>query len=103
MERITQELELTDTQAAQFESVMTEQREIHHARFDALREQGKSPELREQMHQERKIARDEIRAALSSVLTPEQLEKFEAMMEKRRDRRRNKRRSREDDDSGTEL
>ncbi len=103
MERITQKLELTDSQAAQFESIMTEQREIHRARFDALREQGKSPEMREQMKQERDVARQETRAALSSVLTAEQLDKFEQMMEKRAERHRDRRRNKDNDETGTEL
>jgi len=65
-ERMAEELQLDEQQKTQVRAIMDAAREKGRAQMQALREQT--------------------RAELEDVLTPEQLQKFDAMAEKRRER-----------------
>lgn len=91
-DRLAAKLELEQTQIEPFKSIMQEQFEVNRARRDAHRqmmeENGRSPELRAQMHEQRQLAQRETLDAVAVVLTPEQLARFEKMMEHRAEKGR---------------
>jgi len=94
-DRLAMKLELEDAQVEQFTTIMKQQHERNQARREAHRqimdENGRSPELREQMQEQRELARQETRDALSGVLTPDQLSRFDDMMSQRAKRGRSER------------
>ena len=94
-ERLATKLELSDTQTSEFTRIMTERHEQRRSQMEALRAQreseGKSDELRAQFKAARAQDKLDTRNALSGVLTTEQLDKMDAMMERRGKGKRNRR------------
>ena len=80
MDRMATLLDLNDSQKAEVQKILTEQ----HAKLDAkhaeLRASGTKPtrEEREQFHKEMK---QDLDTKLQAVLTPEQIKKFDALMD----------------------
>lgn len=99
-ERLATKLELSDAQASEFTRIMAEQHELRQTQMQALRAQreseGKSDALREQFKAAREQGRLDTHNALSGVLTTEQLDKLDAMMERRGKGKRNRRNDRDD-------
>jgi Spy/CpxP family protein refolding chaperone len=93
-DRVAERLGLDEAQTEQFSAAMQAQHERNQARIAPLREQ---------MQQLRAEIQQETNATASGILTPEQMEKFERMQERRaqkRERRRDmrgQRRGRDDD------
>lgn len=81
-DRVAERLGLDAAQAEQFSAAMLEQQERNKARIAPLREQ---------MMQAREEIKQETMATASGILTPEQMEKFEQLQERRAQRRENRR------------
>jgi len=85
LEKMSTELGLNDGQKAELKRIFDEQharRESERAQFDAS---GTRP-TREQMQAKREESRTQVHQQLSTVLTAEQLTKFDQMMKDRKDR-----------------
>lgn len=78
-------LELDDQQKQQFEQIMGEHRAAADARREAHRASGERPD-RETIEATREQMRASLRAQLETVLSAEQLEKFDALRAMRGDR-----------------
>jgi len=94
-ERLASKLELSDEQTSEFTRIMTEQHEQRRTQMEALRAQreaeGKSDALREQFRAIREQGRLDTQNALSGVLTTEQLDQLDSMMQRRGKGKRNRR------------
>jgi Spy/CpxP family protein refolding chaperone len=88
IERIAQELNLDDTQKAEVQRILQEQRAKHETERKHLAATGQRPSP-EEMQKIFEQHQEELRLALSGVLTSEQLTKFMAMQKERRGRMRN--------------
>ena len=84
MERMAVLLDLDDYQKAEVQRILEEQRSAARAAREAMRESGERP-TREEMVARRQEAAANTLAQLQSVLTPEQLTKFEVLMERPRE------------------
>jgi Spy/CpxP family protein refolding chaperone len=73
--RLQEKLDLTDSQVAQIRAIFEEQR----AKFQALRENA--PEDREAVHDAFRVLHEETHERMSKVLTEEQRERVEELME----------------------
>jgi Spy/CpxP family protein refolding chaperone len=80
MDRMATLLDLNDSQKAQVQKILTEQHEKLDAKHAELRASGTKPtrEEREQFHKEMK---QDLDTKLQAVLTPEQIKKFDALMD----------------------
>ncbi|MBM4213320.1 MAG: hypothetical protein FJ179_06335 [Gammaproteobacteria bacterium] len=86
MERLLADLDLSETQRTQVQSIEATQ---------PLREQMRSAQGREDMNSVRdqmRAAQQKLRGELSAVLTPEQRQQFEARQSKMRERMQNRQR-----------
>ncbi|MEJ0035108.1 MAG: periplasmic heavy metal sensor [Gammaproteobacteria bacterium] len=84
---MVRQLGLDDTQKAQVKRILDEQRTQHEAerkQFEATGQRRTPEEMRAMMRQHEQ----ELTQALSGVLTPDQLAKFKAMQEERREHTR---------------
>jgi Spy/CpxP family protein refolding chaperone len=88
IERMAEELNLDATQKAEVQRILKEQRTRHETERKQLEATGQRP-TREEMQQIRRQHEEELRLALSGILTSEQLAKFTAMQAERRERMRN--------------
>lgn len=79
-------LELDDYQKQEFERIVTEHRQAAMERREAHRASGERPD-RETMQAMREQMHANLRTQLETVLTAEQLEKFDALKAMRGDRR----------------
>lgn len=79
LERLTIVLDLDEYQKGEVQKVLEAQRAKMEAAREQLRASGERPSF-EQMKAQHDAAQKETVEALSSVLTPEQLKKFEAFM-----------------------
>lgn len=77
-------LELNDQQKQDFERIMKEHHQAARERREAHRASGERPDP-ETMKAARKQMRADLRAQLGTVLSAEQLEKFDALQAMRRD------------------
>lgn len=75
-------LDLDDSQKAEVQRVLDEQRAAREAKRQEIQATGERP-TREEMQAYREEAREAVRMSLQNVLTPEQLEKFEVLMKNR--------------------
>ena len=85
IEQLATLLDLDDYQAQELERIMTEHRAAAEAKRDAYRASGERPD-RATVEADREQMRESLRAELSTVLTAEQLEKFDALHEMRGNR-----------------
>jgi len=94
VDRLSERLELSESQAASISALFEAHRESMRAEFGDRgegRERGRpDPDTRERM----KEARDAFHLEVLAVLDAEQAEEFEQMINDRRDRRRHRRQSR---------
>jgi Spy/CpxP family protein refolding chaperone len=83
MDRMAVLLDLNDSQKAEVQKILNEQHQKLDAKHAELRAAGTKPtrEERQQFHEEMK---QEIATKLQGVLTPEQIKKFDALMDHRR-------------------
>jgi Spy/CpxP family protein refolding chaperone len=91
MERLLAELDLSETQRTQVQSIMEKHREA----TQPLREQMRSAQGREDMNSVRdqmRAAQQKLRDELSAVLTPEQRQQLEARQSEMRERMQNRQR-----------
>ncbi|MFM7433305.1 MAG: Spy/CpxP family protein refolding chaperone [Gammaproteobacteria bacterium] len=91
MERLLAELDLSETQLTQVQSIMEKHREA----TQPLREQMRSAQGREDMNSVRdqmRAAQQKLRDELSAVLTPEQRQQLEARQSEMRERMQNRQR-----------
>ncbi len=88
IERMASELNLDDTQKAEVQRILQEQRAKHESERQQLAATGErpSPENMRKMFQQQD---EELRQALSGVLTSEQLTKLAQLQQERRERMRN--------------
>ena len=84
-ERMAAALELSDEQKASFKSVM----QSHHERMKGLKDLD-----REERKEAKQLLRQDIRSDLSSILSAEQMEKFDEIQAKRMERRQKHRQHR---------
>jgi len=87
IERMARELNLDDTQKAEVQRILEEQRKRHEAERKNFAATGQRP-TREEMQKIRAQHEEELRLALSGILTSEQLEKFTEMQAQRHERMR---------------
>jgi Spy/CpxP family protein refolding chaperone len=87
IERMAEELNLDATQRAEVQRILEEQRARHETERKALAATGQRPS-REEMQQIRQQHDEELRLALSGILTSDQLAKFTAMQAERREHMR---------------
>jgi Spy/CpxP family protein refolding chaperone len=80
MDRMAVLLDLNDSQKAEVQKIMNEQHDKLKAKHDELHAAGTKPtrEEREKFHEEMK---QDLTTKLQGVLTPEQMKKFDALME----------------------
>ena len=80
MDRMAVLLDLNDSQKAEVQKILNEQHEKLEAKHQELHASGTKPtrEEREKFHEEMK---QEITTKLQGVLTPEQIKKFDALMD----------------------
>ena len=80
MDRMAVLLDLNDSQKAEVQKIFDEQHEKLDAKHEELRAAGTKPtrEERQQFHEQMK---QEMTAKLQGVLTPEQMKKFDALMD----------------------
>jgi Spy/CpxP family protein refolding chaperone len=80
MDRMATLLDLNDSQKAEVQKILNEQHEKMEAKHAELRASGTKPtrEEREQFHKEMKQDMD---TKLQAVLSPEQIKKFDALMD----------------------
>lgn len=83
MERMAILLDLDEYQQAEVKRILDEQRSVARAARDAIRESGERPS-REDMAARRQQAAESTLTQLQSVLTQEQITKFEVLMEQPR-------------------
>jgi len=83
MERMAVLLDLDEYQQTEVKRILEEQRSAARAAREAMRESGERPS-REDMQARRQQAEENTLAQLQSVLTPEQIIKFEVLMERPR-------------------
>lgn len=81
MERMAILLDLDDSQKVEVERILKEQHEARRAARDEARQAETRP-TREQMHAQRAAHKQETMGKLQTVLTPEQIKKFEALMDR---------------------
>ena len=86
MDRMAVLLDLNDSQKAEVQKIFDEQHDKMKATFEQQRSSGTRPtrEEREKAHQEMK---QEMTSRLQAVLTPEQMKKFDALMDHPRPQR----------------
>ena len=80
-------LDLDEYQKTEVERILQEQRETARATREAMRESGERPS-REERAARRQQAREATTTQLQSVLTPQQMTKFEVLRDMSRDRGR---------------
>lgn len=80
MDRMATLLDLNDSQKAEVQKILNEQHEKFEAKHQELQASGTKPtrEEREKFHEEMK---QEMTTKLQGVLTPEQIKKFDALMD----------------------
>ena len=80
MDRMAVLLDLNDSQKAEVQKIFTEQHEKLDAKHQELKASGTKPtrEERQKFHEEMK---QEMTTKLQGVLTPEQMKKFDALMD----------------------
>ena len=80
MDRMAVLLDLNDSQKAEVQKILNEQHEKLEAKHQELQASGTKPtrEEREKFHEEMK---QEMTTKLQGVLTPEQIKKFDALMD----------------------
>ena len=80
MDRMAVLLDLNDSQKAEVQKILNEQHEKLEAKHQELKASGTKPtrEEREKFHEEMK---QEMTTKLQGVLTPEQMKKFDALMD----------------------
>lgn len=83
IERMAVLLDLDDYQKGEVQRILEEQRSAAGAARQAMQESGERPP-REEMMARRQQAAEDMRTQLQSVLTQDQLEKFEVLMERPR-------------------
>jgi Spy/CpxP family protein refolding chaperone len=78
MDRMAILLDLNDTQKTQVKDILDQQHEAMRAKHDELHASGTRPS-REEMQQQHQQWEQDTKAKLQTVLTPEQMKKFEAL------------------------
>jgi Spy/CpxP family protein refolding chaperone len=78
MDRMAILLDLNDAQKTQVQDILDQQHEAMRAKHDELRAAGTRP-TREEMQKQHEQWEQETKAKLQTVLTPEQVKKFEAL------------------------
>jgi len=80
-------LDLNDFQKTEVQRILQEQREAARATREAMRDSGERPS-REERVAHRQQAREAVMTQMQSVLTPEQITKFEVLIDMNRGRGR---------------
>jgi len=87
MDRMAILLDLNDYQKTEVQRILQEQRETARATREAMRDSGERPSREERVAQ-RQQAREAVMTQMQSVLTPEQITKFEVLRDMNRGRGR---------------
>jgi len=87
MDRMAILLDLNDFQKTEVQRILQEQRESMRAAREAMRDSGERPS-REERVARRQQAREAVMTQMQSVLTPEQITKFEVLRDMNRGRGR---------------
>lgn len=87
LERIAQDLNLDETQKAEVKRILDAERAKHEAAREQMRASGQRPD-RETMRAQMQQNDQELEQQLSTVLTPEQLQKFKQRQAERREHMR---------------
>lgn len=103
VEELKERLQLTDEQSQQVEPILKDGATQMHEMRERLRDSGRSREAMQSMREESQKLAKETRAKLEAVLSAEQLETYDALIEERREEHQKRMRDHRQGGSGTNL